>query len=327
MLPRERVLEVIRHGKADRIPLYAWVRVNLEKEITEAFGSVEALEDRYEFDYAHLFGGPALYPADALTALKARSGGVIEPSALLQVPLNDPNRSDTYQGIRDQVAHHKVKRGRWVYVQTPGIFECLNGVFGIENHLAYLLLFERDLHEVYRRQAEWNRAFAMNCLDLGVDMIHVSDDWGSQNTLLFSPEVWWRMIFPYHRVTCRAVKQRGGIVSLHCDGNFMPVVDGVLELGYDVVHPWQESAGMSLDVFKARYRNRLTVMGGLDIQTALGFGKLDLLEREIKRVLGMFADGGLLFCTSHFVQAHCTMTELKVALDISYRLCRDLCRH
>ncbi len=41
------------------MPIYGWVRANLDEQITEAFGSAEAFEDRYEFDYAHLFGGPA----------------------------------------------------------------------------------------------------------------------------------------------------------------------------------------------------------------------------------------------------------------------------
>jgi len=195
-----------------------------------------------------------------------------------------------------------------------------NGPFGIENHLMYLALYEDDLHRVYQRQAEWNRRYAMNCLDLGVDMIHVSDDWGAQNGLMFSPDTWQRMIRPYHKITCDAVKQRGAYLSLHCDGNFRAVLDGVIELGYDVVHPFQESAGMDLTEFRDRYRDRLTVMGGLCIQTTLGFGKRAFLEQEIRRVMGMFRDGGMLFCTSHFVQDHCSMDELTFAFD----LVRDL---
>nr|MBC8231117.1 hypothetical protein [bacterium] len=62
MLPRERVIKVINHEKPDRIPIYGWVRANLEKEISEAFGSVESFEDKYEFDFAHIFGGPGAYP-------------------------------------------------------------------------------------------------------------------------------------------------------------------------------------------------------------------------------------------------------------------------
>lgn len=319
-------MAAIGHRKPDRIPIYGWVSANLGSQITAAFGSVEAFEDRYEFDFAHLFGGPGQYRNGELEALRAAHGGTIEPSHLLELTLTDPNDMAHYEDIRRGLDHHKTQRGRFAYVQTPGIFECLNGPFGIENHLCYLSLFEEELHEVYRRQAEWNRAFAMNCLDLGVDMIHVSDDWGAQRGLLFSPDTWWKLMYPYHKVTCDAVRRRNGYLSLHSDGNVAQVLDGIVQLGYQVVHPFQESAGMDLLEYKRKYAGSFAIMGGLDIQTTLGFGNLDRLRSEIERVLGLFADGNLLFCTSHFVQDHCTIEELTFAYDLVYKRVRELGR-
>ncbi|MBD3181619.1 hypothetical protein GF312_04950, partial [Candidatus Poribacteria bacterium] len=318
MLPRERVISVIEHKKPDRIPVYGWVRANLEDQINEAFGSVTAFEDKYEFDFAHLFGGPGPYPGEKLKEIRDNNDGVIEPRMLLDIELTDPNNSDAYNNIRDQVKHHKEERGRFVYVQTPGIFECLNGPFGIQNHLTYLMLFKDDLHQVYKRQAEWNRDFALNCIDAGVDMVHVSDDWGAQKGLMFSPDIWWQLIYPYHKLTCDAVKDRGVYLSVHSDGNVSQVIDGIIKLGYDVVHPYQESAGMDLYEYKNNYSSNFVIMGGLDVQTTIGFGKLDFLKSEIKRVLKLFADGGLLYSTSHFVQDHCTIEELTFAFDTIY---------
>lgn len=181
MTSRERVIAVIEHRKPDRIPNYGGLRANLEEQIFRVFGSVEAFEDRYEFDFAHLFGGPSPYGENKMDDLRAALGGPITPAALLDVPLSDPDEMAAYDAIRQGIEHHKIRRGRFVYVQTPGIFECLNNPFGIENHLLYLALYEDELQEVYRRQAEWNRRFAMNCLDLGVDMAHVSDDSGARH--------------------------------------------------------------------------------------------------------------------------------------------------
>lgn len=324
MTSRERVQAVIDGRKPDRVPIYGWVRANLDGPISAAFGSCDAFEDHYEFDLAHLFGGPNPYPEDSLAAVRSR--GEIEPADVLDIPMADPDEMGAYADIVAGIEHHKTKRGRFVYVQTPGIFECLNGVFGIENHLTYLGLYPDVLAQVYARQAEWNRSFAMNCLDLGVDMVHVSDDWGAQTGLLFSPRTWWRLIYPAHNVTCEAVKARGANISLHTDGNNMAVVDGVIKLGYDVVHPWQESAGMSLQEHHEKYRQHFAVMGGLDVQTTIGFGKLDYLRAEIERVLRIGADGGLIFCTSHFVQDHCSIEELKFAFDLVYELSRKLAR-
>lgn len=261
---------------------------------------------------------------EVLEAARTASGGAIEPVIAVDMPLTDPDDPGAYADIIAQVRHHKQARERFVYVQTPGIFEALNGVFGIENHLVHLMMHPEELALAYGRQAAWNKRFAMNCLDLGVDMVHVSDDWGAQHNLMFSADTWRRLIYPHHKTTADAVKKRGAFLSLHSDGNINAVVDGVVSLGYDVVHPWQESAGMRLDVFRDRYRSKFSVMGGLDVQDTLGFGDYDALAASIRRVLGMFRDGGLIYCTTHFVQAHCTMDELTFAFDLIYKTCRGL---
>lgn len=325
MLPRERVINVINGEKPDRIPVYGWVRANLEAQISEKFGSVEAFEDKYEFDYAHIFGGPGAYNGDLLQQLRKDSGGPIEPSMLMEIPLNDPNNLDAYSSIRDQIKYHKEEKGRFVYVQTPGLFECLNGPFGIQNHLAYLAMYEDDLHRVYKRQAEWNKAFANNCIDIGIDMVHVSDDWGMQKGLMFNPKLWWKLMYPYHKIVCDAVKKRNTYISIHSDGNVSSIMDGIIKLGYDVVHPYQESAGMDLYEYKKKYADSFVIMGGLDVQTTIGFGKLDFLKQEIERVMQLFADGGLLYCTSHFIQNHCTMDEFIFAFDTIYQVSREVC--
>lgn len=322
MTSRERVIAVIERQRPDRIPVYGWVRANLEEQISAAFGSVDAFEDHYEFDFAHLFGAPPRYAKAALAPFVAE-GRQPTPVELLEIPMADPDDEQAYDDLRKQVSHHKEERGRFVYVQTPGIFEANNGPFGIENHLMYLALYESDLHEVYRRQAEWNRTFALNCLDLGIDMIHVSDDWGAQTGLMFSPDMWRSMIYPYHKMTCDAVKKRGGYLSLHSDGNVTQVLDGVVELGYNVVHPYQVSAGMDYGLYFEKYAENFTIMGGLDVQTAIGFGNFDRLKSDIEHIIKAFSERGMLFCTSHFVQDHCSIEELTFAYDLIYDLVRS----
>ncbi|MHB1460395.1 MAG: uroporphyrinogen decarboxylase family protein [Armatimonadota bacterium] len=322
MTSRERVLAVINHQRPDRVPIYGWVVANLSEQINKKWGSLTAFEDKYEFDYAHLFGGPGNYRGEDMAEWFKTFNMDTEPGTLLDVPLTDPNVSGDYDGLRADVEHHKIQRDKWVYVQTNGFFECHNGPYGIENHLAYLAEYEDQLHEVYKRQAEWTIQFANNCLDIGIDMIHISDDWGGQHSLMFNPRIWKRLIAPYHKMIIDAVKARGGYVSLHTDGCNCSVVDGIVELGFDVVHPWQESAGMSYELYD-QYKGKFTIMGGLDVQTTIGFGRLDALVADIERVLGRFRDGNMLYCTSHFVQDHCSMEELELAFDTVLRVVRE----
>jgi uroporphyrinogen decarboxylase len=154
-------------------------------------------------------------------------------------------------------------------------------------------------------------------------MIHVSDDWGAQYGLMFSLELWWKMIYPNHKVTCDAVKMRKGYLSLHSDGNINPVLEGVVKLGYDVLHPFQESDGMDLTLFKANHRQAFTVMGGIDIQRSPDTGNIDRRLAEIKRVVDQFRDGGLMLCTSQFVPSHCPLDDLILTYDLAYEYIRQ----
>lgn len=327
MLPRERVIQVINHQKPDRIPVYGWLFLNMEEQIAAKHGSLRAFEDRYEFDLHHSFKGPWPFKHDAIDAFSQTLDDELDPEVWLDAApglMNDVNDMHVYEPIKEEIAHYKEKCGRFTLVQTQGIFECLNSVFGIENHMCYLLQYEDELREIYHRQAEWNSQFAMNCLDLGIDCIHISDDWGSQRGLMFSPELWHSMISPYIRQMCEAVQKRGAWLSLHSCGCVMDVIDGVIDLGFHILHPFQESAGMDLNTFKAQYRDQITVMGGLDVQATLGFDKIENVKAEIDRVLPMFTDGGLIYCTSHFVQDHCSAEELTIAYDHIYNRIREL---
>ena len=53
---------------------YIWLGVRkFWHEITEAYGSVNAFEDHYEFDCAHIFGGPGCF--DEVEIAKVRENG------------------------------------------------------------------------------------------------------------------------------------------------------------------------------------------------------------------------------------------------------------
>jgi uroporphyrinogen decarboxylase len=318
----ERVTNAINHKRTDRIPFYGWVKENLKEPITEQFGSVENFEDRYEFDLSHLFGGPSPYKRDLLEEARSAHGGTLEPADLLELPMNDPLNEADYESIKDQLDFYQRNRQRFCYMQTPGIFEANNGNFGIENHLAYLLLYPEDMKRVYERQAEWNKKFAGVCMDLGVNMIHISDDWGAQNSLLFNPQIWHEMIAPNIKITADYVRSRNCFLSLHSDGNINGVLPGIRDLGFDVLHPFQESAGMDFQTYLKEYRNDLIILGGMDIQTTIGFGKIEWAKGEIKRVVETFKEGGLMLCTSHYVQDHCSMEELVELFDYAYKIIR-----
>ena len=323
MTGRERVRNTILGLPTDRQPIYGWVFANLTDPITEAFGSVEAFEDHYEFDIAHIFGGPRCFNWEVLDRIRDENGGVLTPDRLVDADiLLSPDAEAEYASMAASIAHHQA-RGRFTYVQTPGFFEHYNDLFGIENHLMYTALYPDELGEIYRRQAEWTIRFVDRCIALGVDCIHISDDWGAQNNMLFSPQFWWDYIQPPMKRVVDYVHSKGVFASLHSDGNVMGVADGIQQLGFDMVHPWQENAGMSYDTYLEKYADSFAILGGVCVQSAIGLLPQEQLEAEIRRVFGLLKGKRWICCTSHFVQDHCTIEDLKFAYDLIYKLARE----
>ncbi len=309
----QRVKNTITGKGADRTPVYGWVSANMTNQISAVYGNVAAFEDKYEFDMSHIFGGPGTYDGNVLEQIRAKQE--LTPDILLDVAQLSPDNMADYAGIVNGLRHHKL-RDRFCYVQTPGLFEHFNGVFGIENQLCYLAEYPDEIAELYKRQAEWNIRFAKNCVELGVDMVHISDDWGAQNDLMFSPRMWREYIFPNMKKVVDSVHKAGCFVSLHSDGCVVPVLCGIKDLGIDAFHPWQESAGMPYSLWLDNYCNDFAILGGICIQTTLGFGNLPRLESEIRRIFGLLRGKKWMCCTTHFVQDHCSMEELEFAFKL-----------
>ena len=91
----ERVKRVITGKDYDRQPMYGWVWGNLGGEITEHWGSVAAFEDKYEFDIAHLFGGPYCFKEDVVRTAAPLESEDLTPDLLVDLPIfSDPNNLD-----------------------------------------------------------------------------------------------------------------------------------------------------------------------------------------------------------------------------------------
>ena len=318
----ERISRLLRGQPIDRQPIYGWVNANLSKEIQEKWGSVEAFEDHYQFDAAHIFGGPDNYRSDVLEQIREENGELTPEHLVSADFFTDPDRPGDYAEVKRQISFHK-QRDRFCYMQTPGFFEAFNGVFGIEDQLMWLAMDPESLGQLYRRQAEWTIRFAGHCIDCGADMIHISDDWGAQNNIMFSPQLWWELIYPNMKRVVDYVHSRGVFCSLHSDGCISKVVDGVARLGLDLVHPWQENAGMPLEDYLENYADKFAIMGGICVQSAIGILSGEDLEGEIRRVFGLLRGKRWICCTSHFVQNHCRMEDLEFAYDLIYKLARE----
>jgi len=326
VLPRERVLTALQFREPDRVPLYVWVfnQPGVIDEIVARFGTFEAFCDELELDMTQAFPakGPLKRrpkPGDEAAVYDATYGWVYTVEGALEAELNDPDDPTIYEPIKREIEHHKGRCGRAVFVQTFGVFEAANDFVGLEQNLVAMVEKPELCRQLYERIARWSARYAENCLELGVDVIHISDDWGMNNAMLFSPKKWWELVFPAEKIICDAVLKRGGLLSLHSDGYIEPVLDGVVKLGIKVFHPCQESAGMKPVEVKRKFFGKLALYGGLDVRTVLGRGlSREQLAAEVRRVMeALKPGGGFIFCTSHMVQPGTPIDEVVFAYEVA----------
>ncbi len=135
--------------------------------------------------------------------------------------------------------------------------------------------------------------------------VNYSDDFGTQNGLLISPDQFRRYFRDPIRRVCDLAHAKGRKVELHSCGAVASLVGDFLEVGVDVLNPVQTgAAGMDAALLKKRYGRQLVFSGGLDIQGCLGKGTADEVERETHRLLDILGEsGGYIFGPTHNIQA------------------------
>ncbi len=84
-------------------------------------------------------------------------------------------------------------------------------------------------------------AIGKRLVELGVDGIWTGDDFGAQNGMMISPDMWRRIFKPrmaevFHEF--RAVNP-DVVVMYHCDGAIAPILGDLIEIGLDVFNPVQ----------------------------------------------------------------------------------------
>ena len=327
MKPRERVIAVIKHKKPDRIPISAWIGEKFEDEINQVFSSVENFEDHYEFDFAYLSGGPPVFKKqeeNELLQFLTQQDKVPAPIDILDLPIHDPDDTDAYQELIRQIQHHKEGRDRFTYVHVSGFFNFFCNYFSPHGQVTNMIETPDEITELYNRLLKWNITFSMNCLDLGIDMIHVSENWTLNKNIMFGSDIWEQFIYPYHKKFTETIKKRNAFISLHSTGSITDILEAIVDLRYDVVHPLSTSENISLEEQKRKYSNKYIFMGGLEIPSTNNSKDYFELQTEVNHILTTFKDGGLLFCTNHHIDPPFTIGEVKAIYDYVYQRIREL---
>ncbi|MEE0954318.1 MAG: uroporphyrinogen decarboxylase family protein [Eubacterium sp.] len=162
-------------------------------------------------------------------------------------------------------------------IMGTGIFEQMHMLMTFEDTLTSFLEDPDATHELIDCICEYRYTYMKLVVDhLHPDLIISHDDWGSKNSLFFSPDI-WREFFkePYRRLYSY-LHSEGVIVMHHGDSYMQPIVPDMAEIGVDI---WQGVLNTNdIALLSEQVGDRMLLMGGVDSV----IDRADASEEEIR---------------------------------------------
>lgn len=136
-----------------------------------------------------------------------------------------------------------------------------------------------------------------------VQIAYVTDDLGTQTSLLISPKVYRNRIKPFHTRLHQHIKAQANVyLMMHTDGAVLPLIGDLIETGADILNPVQTSTtGMDdTAALKAKFGDRLAFHGAMDVQQMMpGATEAELRWEIARRLSDLGSDGGFVIAPCH----------------------------
>jgi uroporphyrinogen decarboxylase len=355
MTSRERVLTALSHKEPDKVPFSLGLGINypakaglaeyMKIDMAELDRRLGALTD-----IRHV-GPKYIGPADRNKGLP--DGSYVDVWGVTRSPVK--NENDTYMEISgyplqeiasvdelenyvfpdiewfdfsvipEQIEAHNQDGEYALILANGGIFESSWYMRGFEDMLADLLADKEYACLLLNKVTDFFSGYYRKGLEAAggrIDLAFTADDIGGQSDLLMSLPLWEEMIKPCHKRLNKIIHEYGAKVVYHSDGAVMKAVDGLIDMGIDVLEALQfDAAGMNPAELKDNYGDKLCFHGGVSVQSTLPLGTPEEVEAEVKeriRVLGR--NGGYILASSHAIQGGTPTENIYAFLKAAGRL-------
>jgi uroporphyrinogen decarboxylase len=147
--------------------------------------------------------------------------------------------------------------------------------------------------ELVQQVADHQMAVIARLLDLPIDGIMFSDDWGYQQGVLLGPGRWRRFLKPRLAEMYQRVHAAGKVTLSHCCGSIAAILPDLVEIGlyvYESVQP--EAKDSNPYELKQRFGDGITFWGGLGSQSTIPYGTPEAIRFEIVRLCQEMGRGG-----------------------------------
>jgi uroporphyrinogen decarboxylase len=223
----------------------------------------------------------------------------------------DPNDPGITEGLRETAKrlYETTEYALVLDVFGYGVFDQAWALRGMQNFFMDLVMNQQFAEALLQRIADYQLALSDHVLrEVGeyVQVVMVSDDLGTQNGLMMSPEIYRKLIKPAEKRVWEFIKTKANaFLFLHSCGSIRKLIPDLIGLGVDILNPVQISAkDMDPKELKREFGRDITFWGGgCDTQKVLPFGTTEEVEEEVKRRISEFGPGGgFVFNPVHTIQ-------------------------
>jgi len=152
----------------------------------------------------------------------------------------------------------------------------------------------------------------------GVDAMILSDDLGASSGGLLRPQQFREIYKPGMKKIIDCIKRHNLPVFLHCCGRVYDYLDDLVEIGVEAYHPVQRTAGMDLAAVKAKYGDKLCLVGNIDSSRTLPFGTPEEIEAETREALRIAAPGyGYILGSDHSLHDGIPVKNIQLMFDVA----------
>ncbi len=227
----------------------------------------------------------------------------------------DPYDEGRFEGIEEKAKYYYENTDYAISVLKEknipgGILQDCAWLVGFEDWFCILALNKDLATKLMDKLLEFHVGYwdaMLSRIGKYVQVVVIADDLGSQDGLLISPDMYRKFIKPRHKKLVDFIKSKADVkVLFHSDGAIKDIIPDIIEIGIDILNPIQLNArGMNdTKLLKEEFGEEIVFWGGgCDTQEILPFGKIEDVEREVKRrIEDLKPGGGYIFTPVHNIQ-------------------------
>ncbi|MCL2339697.1 MAG: uroporphyrinogen decarboxylase (URO-D) [Actinomycetia bacterium] len=172
-----------------------------------------------------------------------------------------------------------------------GMFEQLHYLLGMEDALVALMVEPDYTDELLDVIFKFRCNYAQALIDhLHPDVILSHDDWGSHDSLFFSPEIWRKFFKERYRQFYKLWRDAGILVIHHGDSYCEPITLDMAEIGVQI---WQGVLPQNNIVkMQKELAGSMVLMGGIDSVIDHADQTEAEIRQETRRACEAYAPGG-----------------------------------